>query len=199
MRFRHQFRVRTSLERVVDFHANSASMAAITPPPIIVQVRHAPSVLAECDEMDFTMWLGPLPIHWLARIEMVSETGFTDRQVSGPFAEWVHRHIFQAVDEYTTDVTDDITFRLKVHPLWGPVGFGMWLGLPVLFAFRAWKSMKEALWHLLCQAVSLREGVHEVNSHRQRELLTGNYVHQYFKVRKQAGRFKTVKFFHHGL
>jgi hypothetical protein len=32
-------------------------MAAITPPPIIVKVHHAPPVLADGDEMDFTMWL----------------------------------------------------------------------------------------------------------------------------------------------
>jgi ligand-binding SRPBCC domain-containing protein len=142
MKYRHQFRVPASVERVAEFHSHSASMAAITPPPIVVKVQHTPAVLADGDEMAFTMWLSPLPIHWLALIEAVSEAGFTDRQLRGPFTEWVHRHIFQAVDENTTDVMDEINFLLRLHPLWWPVGLGMWLGLPVLFAFRVGKTKK---------------------------------------------------------
>ena len=142
MKYRHQFRVPASIERVAEFHAGSASMAAITPPPIMIKVHRAPPELTDGDEMDFTMWLGPLPIHWLARIEAVSAAGFTDRQLRGPFAEWVHQHIFRAVDENTTDVMDEITFRLRHHPLWLPVGLGMRLGLPVLFDFRAWKTKR---------------------------------------------------------
>ena len=49
---------------------------------------------------------------------------------------------FVAVDEYTTDVLDEITTRLRPHLLWWPVGLGMQLGLPVLFAFRAWKTRR---------------------------------------------------------
>ena len=142
MQYQHQFRVAASLGRVAEFHSHSNSMAAITPPPILVRVHHAPPVLADGVEMDFTMWLGPFPIRWLARIEAASTAGFTDRQVRGPFAEWVHRHRFQAVDENTTDVIDEITVQLKPHPLWWPVGLGMWLGMPVLFAFRAWKTKR---------------------------------------------------------
>jgi ligand-binding SRPBCC domain-containing protein len=115
-------------------------MAAITPPPIITQMRRAPAVLGEGDEMEFTLWLGPLPVRWVARIEAVSVNGFTDRQLSGPFAKWVHRHIFTAVDEQTTEVADEISLRLRSHPLWWLVGMGIRLGLPALFAFRAWKT-----------------------------------------------------------
>lgn len=142
MIYHHSFRVQASLARVAEFHCRAASMAAITPPPIVVKVQRAPAVLADGDEMEFTMWLGPLPVHWLARIEAVSSTGFTDRQLQGPFAEWVHKHTFAAVDEHTTDILDEVTLRLRPHPLWWTVGLGMRLGLPVLFAFRAWKTKR---------------------------------------------------------
>jgi ligand-binding SRPBCC domain-containing protein len=142
MNFQHRFRVQASISQVAEFHRHSASMAAITPPPIIVKIQRAPSVLADGDEMAFTMWLGPFPVHWLARIEMVSATGFTDRQLSGPFSEWVHRHTFVALDQNTTEVVDEITLRLRPHLLWLPVGLGMWLGLPILFAYRAWKTKR---------------------------------------------------------
>jgi ligand-binding SRPBCC domain-containing protein len=142
MKYRHRFRVKASIGQVGEFHRRGASLAAITPPPILVQVRQAPPVLADGDEMAFTMWLGPIPIQWLARIEGVSTTGFTDRQLRGPFAEWVHRHHFISVNESTTEIVDEITLQLRSHPLWWLVGLGMWLGLPLLFAFRAWKTKR---------------------------------------------------------
>ena len=90
--------------------------------------------------MDFALWLGPLPLRWLARIENVSAAGFTDRQLRGPFEHWVHRHAFVAVDETTSQVVDEIEASLRKHPLWGLVGLGMWLSLPLLFAYRGWKT-----------------------------------------------------------
>jgi len=138
----HRFQVRSPLARVAEFHSRADSMAVITPPPIIIQMKRTPAFLTERDVMDFIMWLGPFPLHWLARIEAVSSTGFTDRQLSGPFADWVHRHTFVAVDDQTTDVVDEITLRLRSHPVWWLVGMGMQLGLPILFAFRAWKTRR---------------------------------------------------------
>ena len=142
MNYRHSFRVRAPLVRVAQFHSRAASMAAITPPPIIARIHQAPAVLNEGDEMSFTLWLGPLPLRWLARIEAVSAEGFTDRLLRGPFAEWVHRHSFKPVDDYTTEVVDEIAIKLSSHPFWRLVGVGMRLGLPLLFAYRAWKTKR---------------------------------------------------------
>ncbi len=115
-------------------------MAAITPPPILVQVHKAPEHLAEGDEMDFTLWLGPLPIHWVARFEDVTATSFVDRQIRGPMRSWRHQHRFVAIDELTTDVVDEVELEVRPHPIWGPVGLGMALNLPVLFAYRSWRT-----------------------------------------------------------
>ena len=142
MNYRHRFLVRAPLASVSEFHSRAESMAAITPPPIIIRMKPAPATLAEGDVMDFTMWLGPFPIRWLARIQDVSATGFTDRQLEGPFAEWVHRHIFVAVDEQTSVILDEVNLRLRSHPIWWLVGMAMWLGLPLLFAYRAWKTRR---------------------------------------------------------
>ncbi len=142
MNSRHRFQVRAPLMRVSDFHSQAASMPAITPPPLSVRIHHAPDVLGEGDEMDFSLGVGPISMRWVARIEGVSPSGFTDRQIRGPFAEWVHRHTFNALDNQTTEVVDEITLRLRSHPWWWLVGMGMWAGLPVLFAFRASKTRK---------------------------------------------------------
>lgn len=140
MRYQHEFTVAAPLETVAEFHSRSASMGAITPPPVVVRVHQAPERLQEGDRMDFTMWLGPLPVRWLAQIEDVSPEGFTDRQVRGPFERWVHRHTFVPLESGNTLVRDEIEYRPKRHPFWGPVGFLMGLNLPVLFAFRGWKT-----------------------------------------------------------
>ena len=142
MNYEHRFRVQAALSRVRNFHSRAESMAAITPPPVFVKMRSTPATLNENDIMDFTMWMGPLPIHWTARIERVTETGFSDRQMRGPFAFWLHRHTFAAVNEQTTEVVDEITVKLSHHPLWWLVGMFMWLGLPFLFTYRGWKTKR---------------------------------------------------------
>jgi ligand-binding SRPBCC domain-containing protein len=142
MKYRHRFRVKSSLSKVGEFHARSSSMAAITPPPVIVRLHRAPLILQEGDQMEFTLWLGPLPIHWLACIEEVTPSGFIDRQVRGPFRRWVHRHRFIPLGERETEVRDEVEVELSHHPLWALVGLGMWATLPLLFAFRGWKTRR---------------------------------------------------------
>jgi ligand-binding SRPBCC domain-containing protein len=142
MRYRHQFQVKAPLSKVAAFHYQPVSLVAITPPLIRVQLHHAPADMLGGGKMDFTLWAGPLPIHWVVNIEEVSESGFTDRQLSGPFANWVHRHSFIRVDDHTTQVIDQISFQLKNHLLWGMVGLVFTLGFPGLFAYRSWKTCR---------------------------------------------------------
>lgn len=142
MNYQHRFRVRAPLETVAEFHSDPAAMAAITPPPILVRVHRAPPRVTEGQQMDFTMWLGPLPLRWQARFEDVNAAGFVDRMVHGPLRAWRHRHTFVAVDDAHTDVVDELEVAVRPHPLWGPVGLGMSLNLPVLFAFRQWQTRR---------------------------------------------------------
>jgi ligand-binding SRPBCC domain-containing protein len=142
MKYRHEFTVRAPQPAVADFHCRSESMGAITPPPVLVQVHRAPETLAEGDEMDFTMWLGPMPIRWVARIEQTTPVSFVDRQVSGPFAAWEHLHTYVTQADGTTKVIDRVTAELSTNWFWRLVGLGMWLNLPVLFAYRGWKTRR---------------------------------------------------------
>ena len=142
MKYGHAFRVKAPLADVAEFHSRSASMPAITPPPMIVRVHDAPARLTSGDQMAFTLWAGPVPLRWVAGIEDASETGFTDRQVRGPFAHWVHRHSFERVTDDITDVNDQVEVELKRHLFWGAAGLLMWIGMPVLFAYRGWKTKR---------------------------------------------------------
>jgi ligand-binding SRPBCC domain-containing protein len=142
MNYHHRFRVKAPLASVAAFHYQQASLALITPPPIRVELHRIPEPFTSGGLMDFTLRFGPLPIRWQASLEEISENGFTDRQISGPFDEWVHRHSFIRVDDETTVVDDRISLRLKPNLLWGAVGLGFMLGLPFLFAFRGWKTRR---------------------------------------------------------
>lgn len=143
MRFRRRFRVAAPRAAVADFHRRPRSLAAITPPGLPMRFRgRPPDPLADGDEMEFVLWAGPLPVTWRARIEGMGEEGFADRQLAGPFRSWVHRHRFEADGDAATWVEDEIEARLAPHPLWGPVGLAMWAGLPLLFAYRGWKTRR---------------------------------------------------------
>jgi len=142
MVYRHTFRVKAPLASVARFHTGSSSMGAITPPPVIVRVHSAPTVLGEGDEMDFTLWLLVLPLRWVARIQQVSECGFTDVQVSGPFERWQHQHDFHSLDGHTTEIHDTVEASLSHRPLKWLIGLSMWVSLPLLFAYRGWKTRR---------------------------------------------------------
>jgi len=140
MKYHHKFQIKSPLTQAAEFHSRAASMPAITPPPMVVKLHNVPAILKEGDEMDFTLKLGPISIYWLARIEGVSVNGFTDRQIKGPFKEWIHKHHFVEESDKITQVTDEVTLRLSSNPFWWMVGISMRIALPLLFAFRAWKT-----------------------------------------------------------
>lgn len=142
MRFEHRFRVQAPQKEVAAFHNSARGLKAITPPLTPIRIHSAPEPLGEGAELDFTMWLGPVPIRWGSRIEAVSADGFTDRQTRGPFAAWVHQHNFIRLDDHTTEVYDVIEASLRPHLLWRVIGLMMWMGLPLLFAYRSARTRK---------------------------------------------------------
>ena len=104
MEFKREFRVNSTLEQVRKFHESSSSMAAITPVPIKIDYPHSPEVLREGDEMSFTLWMGPMPINWVARIENVTTIGFEDRLLSGPYKSWIHTHHYRELDHKSVEI-----------------------------------------------------------------------------------------------
>jgi ligand-binding SRPBCC domain-containing protein len=142
MRFRHAFHVDAPVEAVRQLYSGPAGLRAITPPIVPMTRVRSPEVLGEGSRMSFTLWLGPVPVRWVARIRDVDALGFTDVQESGPFAHWHHRHEFLAQADGSTLVTDRVTARLARDPLQALVGWKMFVGLPLLFAYRTWATRR---------------------------------------------------------
>ena len=71
------------------------ALTMLEPPPLFVQIVRDDRVSLTSGEIEFELWFGPVPVHWLARHEPGStSTSFVDRMLDGPMALWVHRHSF---------------------------------------------------------------------------------------------------------
>ncbi len=138
--FISKFIVKAPLKNVNDFHSSTSALKKLTPPPMIIQLHFA-EPLSNGSLAKFTLWLGPLPLHWLAKHEDVTENGFVDLQIEGPMAYWRHEHSFKVINDHQTQVTDSVTYQF-------PKGIRGWvlrllfnpIGLRFLFIFRAFAT-----------------------------------------------------------
>jgi ligand-binding SRPBCC domain-containing protein len=67
--------------------------------------------------------------------EVTEQNGFVDTQTQGPFRSWRHHHQFRALDDNTTEVIDEIEAEYG-----NLISRFMWLNLPFLFGYRAWRT-----------------------------------------------------------
>jgi ligand-binding SRPBCC domain-containing protein len=141
--FHYAFNIRAPLAAVAEFHHDARMLKRLSPPPLFVQL-HRVDPLAEGAMADFTLWLGPLPIRWVAvHSDVRPLTGFTDTQRRGPFRFWRHTHRFEAMDAETTRVNEHIVYEhqsglagLLSRLLFSP------LSLRFLFGYRSWVTRR---------------------------------------------------------
>lgn len=142
--FDYAFTVPASLDAVRDFHRDTSALKRLTPPPTIVQL-HSIEPLGEGSVSKFTLWVGPLPLHWTAVHKHVSAHGFTDIQASGPAAKWEHTHTFTAVSPTVTKIQEHIEYEHK-RGLWGIVT-RLLFSKPNLFFMFTYRKLATR-WHL---------------------------------------------------
>jgi uncharacterized protein len=87
-----------------------------------VTVERAPSSLDEGAIAVLVMHIGPMKLRWVARhrdfIDLGEDDGeFTDDQVSGPFASWVHRHTVRATGPTSCVLEDRIEYAFPLGRL----------------------------------------------------------------------------------
>ena len=139
--FSHRFQVAASIKEVAAFHRDPRALKILTPFPLWVKI-HAVEPLAENSTARFTIWAGPVPLYWEAIHTNVSDQGFTDTQVRGPYQFWSHTHRFEAIDSHKTIVADEIKATYGRGLFWGLITRLMWAGLPAVFAFRGWRTRR---------------------------------------------------------
>ena len=111
----HRSIVNTTMDAMMAFHEEPQAIARLTPPPplMFIQVLRDDRESLTAGELEFRLWFGPFPLHWLARHEPgPTATSFVDRMIEGPMAHWVHQHIFTEVDD-GVEITDQVTLAHK--------------------------------------------------------------------------------------
>ncbi|NDJ84332.1 MAG: hypothetical protein GYB66_00460 [Chloroflexi bacterium] len=98
--FEHRSTIPTTLDAIQAFHEHPKAFQRLTPPPVFIQVHRNELDTLTNGEVEFTMWMGLIPIRWIARHEPGPiDTSFIDRQIKGPLESWEHQHIFEPVED----------------------------------------------------------------------------------------------------
>lgn len=135
--FEFRFQVSAPVDVVSEFHFQRGILKKLSPPLMYMQV-HRFDPLADGSIGDFTMWMGPFPVHWTAQHQNVSSTSFTDVQIHGPMKSWQHTHTFRAIDEQRCEVHEHIEFEHDsgLRGLWSRLLFPQ----PALFLLFCWRA-----------------------------------------------------------
>ncbi len=137
---RHSIELAAPVPAVFAYYADPANVARMAPPQLNVRLVHGDSPVRLGSRVVFAIRprMVPFDVKWTLEIsEFEKDRLFVDRLRSGPFAHWVHRHLFDEVRPGVTRVTDEIEFGAPV-PLFSWVvrtGF-VQDRLRELFAFR---------------------------------------------------------------
>ena len=100
------------VERLAAWHFHVGALDRLLPPWQRVEVESTSGGLADGSTVTLRIRKGPFTLRWLAKHERVEPgVSFTDRQVKGPFAEWVHEHRFMPHEDGRSALEDHVTWR----------------------------------------------------------------------------------------
>jgi hypothetical protein len=139
MNFVKESRIAAAPEVVFRFHESPGALRHLIPPWEKMEVVESSQSLRPGSKVVLKgTVLGFLPVRWVAvHTEYDPPRLFADRQESGPFAYWYHRHLFLDDGQGGTVLRDEVEYR-------PPLGWlGRWLGgwlvrrkLEAMFAYR---------------------------------------------------------------
>ena len=123
MRYVKETRINAPPELVFRFHESPDALKQLIPPWERVEVVESAGSLRPGSKVVLRGRIGPLSMRWVAvHTEYDPPHLFEDRQESGPFAKWHHRHLFLDDGDSGTILRDEIEYV----PPFGLLG--RWLG-----------------------------------------------------------------------
>jgi len=126
------------VSRVFEFFSDAANLDAITPPWVHFQIiTPRPIAMKPGALIDYKLRIRGLPIYWQTEItHWEPPYRFVDRQIKGPYRQWIHEHTFEEKDGGTT-IRDKIDYAV---PGWifEPILHALFVGPDVrkIFAYR---------------------------------------------------------------
>lgn len=127
------------------FHAEPAALRKLMLPPTFIQVIRDERASLTSGELEFTLWIGPVPIRWVAQhLPGPTASSFTDQMLQGPMAKWEHQHLFEPAPGGTGTILHDRIRYAHKPGLTGLLTRLVFDGLPlrVLFWYRHWRTRR---------------------------------------------------------
>lgn len=115
MKFVKETQIHASPQQVFAFHEASGALESLTPPWEKVKVVEGGGSIEPGAIVRLQTKLGPFSLNWVAEhTEYKPPYLFADRQVSGPFASWYHRH--RMIDDGAggTILRDEVEYQVPM-------------------------------------------------------------------------------------
>lgn len=120
------------------YHDRPGALRRLIPPWESIQIEESDDSLAVGSRVVLKVSQFGIPLRWIAEhIQYDPPHRFVDKQASGPFAEWTHRHEFESAGEAQSLLRDSLDYRLPAGPIGKLLGGGMVRkSIERMFAFR---------------------------------------------------------------
>ncbi len=106
------------IEEVYVFFADASNLERLTPPELHFRILTPLPIEMEAGTLiEYRLALFGVPFGWRTEISCWEPPHrFTDRQLAGPYRQWIHTHDFSP-DLGGTRMQDTVAYRLPLEPL----------------------------------------------------------------------------------
>ena len=120
------------------FFSDAGNLERITPPELKFHIiTPQPIKVRQGTLIDYRLKLRGFPVKWRTEIHVWDPPhAFVDRQIRGPYKQWVHRHSFFEIDKNTTLIEDEVKYRLGFSPFGEVAHFLVRRELDYIFDYR---------------------------------------------------------------
>ena len=134
------------IKTIFDFFADAANLERITPPELKFHIiTEQPIQIEKGTLIDYSLKMRGFPVKWRTEISVWEPPHkFVDRQLRGPYKQWIHTHSFTEIDAGKTLIEDEVRYRLPLEPLGDVAHFLVRRELDYIFDYRQ-KAVAEIL------------------------------------------------------